>query len=84
MTFRLGGVVEGWCERGDLNPHGLLRQILSLVRLPISPLSLFCNAFRKSFARAMLAAVLTGSSRQDPSHGSSKWFGPGWRERVTI
>ena len=31
--------VRGWCERGDLNPHGLLRQILSLVRLPISPLS---------------------------------------------
>ncbi len=30
---------EFWCERGDLNPHGLLRQILSLVRLPISPLS---------------------------------------------
>ena len=29
-----------WCERGDLNPHGLPRQILSLVRLPISPLSL--------------------------------------------
>ena len=28
-----------WCERGDLNPHGLPRQILSLVRLPISPLS---------------------------------------------
>src|SRR5260370_6568863 len=28
-----------WCERGDLNPHGFLRQILSLVRLPISPLS---------------------------------------------
>ncbi len=23
-----------WCERGDLNPHGLPRQILSLVRLP--------------------------------------------------
>ena len=30
-----------WCERGDLNPHGLPRQILSLVRLPISPLSHF-------------------------------------------
>ncbi len=29
----------GWCERGDSNPHGLLRQILSLVRLPIPPLS---------------------------------------------
>jgi hypothetical protein len=28
-----------WCERGDLNPHRLPRQILSLVRLPISPLS---------------------------------------------
>ncbi len=27
-----------WCGRGDLNPYGLLRQILSLVRLPISPL----------------------------------------------
>jgi hypothetical protein len=28
-----------WCERGDSNPHGFPRQILSLVRLPISPLS---------------------------------------------
>jgi len=28
-----------WCERGDSNPHGLTRQILSLVRLPIPPLS---------------------------------------------
>lgn len=25
---------ECWCGRGDLNPHGLPRQILSLVRLP--------------------------------------------------
>ena len=31
-----------WCERGDLNPHELPRQILSLVRLPIPPLSRFC------------------------------------------
>ena len=23
-----------WCERGELNPHGLPRQILSLMRLP--------------------------------------------------
>ena len=30
---------EGWCERGDSNPHGFTRQILSLVRLPIPPLS---------------------------------------------
>ena len=28
-----------WCERGDSNPHGFPRQILSLVRLPIPPLS---------------------------------------------
>ena len=33
------GIVSGWCERGDLNPHGFPRQILSLVRLPIPPLS---------------------------------------------
>jgi hypothetical protein len=31
---------EVWCERGDSNPHGFTRQILSLVRLPIPPLSL--------------------------------------------
>jgi hypothetical protein len=30
---------EDWCERGDSNPHGFTRQILSLVRLPIPPLS---------------------------------------------
>ena len=35
-----GIALEGvWCERGDSNPHGLPRQILSLVRLPIPPLS---------------------------------------------
>ena len=27
-------VVSDWCERGELNPHGLPRQILSLMRLP--------------------------------------------------
>ena len=30
---------KSWCERGDSNPHGFTRQILSLVRLPIPPLS---------------------------------------------
>ena len=30
---------NSWCERGDSNPHGFPRQILSLVRLPIPPLS---------------------------------------------
>jgi hypothetical protein len=33
-----------WCERGDSNPHGFTRQILSLVRLPIPPLSLRLNS----------------------------------------
>ena len=31
--------LNSWCERGDSNPHGFTRQILSLVRLPIPPLS---------------------------------------------
>ncbi len=42
---------EGWCGRGDLNPYGSLRQILSLVRLPISPLPqvrlLYCDTVGK-------------------------------------
>ena len=29
----------GWCERGELNPHGLPLWILSPARLPIPPLS---------------------------------------------
>jgi len=42
-------VVEGkeWCERGESNPHGFPRQILSLVRLPVPPLShVVFNHFR--------------------------------------
>jgi hypothetical protein len=39
MDNRVKQTARRWCERGDLNPHGLPRQILSLVRLPISPLS---------------------------------------------
>src|SRR5512135_2731921 len=30
---------EFWCERGDSNPHGFPRRILSPVRLPTPPLS---------------------------------------------
>jgi hypothetical protein len=41
-----------WCERGDSNPHGFTRQILSLVRLPIPPLSHdyagVCDQLRRS------------------------------------
>src|ERR1700730_5295393 len=47
---------KAWCERGESNPHGFPRQILSLVRLPIPPLShrghnslsrLFCGSHRQ-------------------------------------
>jgi hypothetical protein len=37
---------SSWCERGDSNPHGFTRQILSLVRLPIPPLS-HCKDYTK-------------------------------------
>jgi hypothetical protein len=45
-----------WCERGDSNPHGFTRQILSLVRLPIPPLSqvprlLYCKRICSSRAK---------------------------------
>ncbi len=36
---RCSCIEDEWCERGDSNPHGFTRQILSLVRLPIPPLS---------------------------------------------
>ena len=47
--------ISDWCERGDSNPHGFTRQILSLVRLPIPPLSRFwlsnyCTSASLSFA----------------------------------
>ena len=52
-----------WCERGDSNPHGLPRQILSLVRLPIPPLShvtnqlsskrLYCKHIHSGYAKIM-------------------------------
>jgi hypothetical protein len=38
--------VTYWCERGDSNPHGFTRQILSLVRLPIPPLSHSLRQFK--------------------------------------
>ena len=40
--------MQGWCERRDSNPHGLPRQILSLVRLPIPPLSRLMSIYHRS------------------------------------
>jgi hypothetical protein len=39
VCWRNRWAAKNWCERGDSNPHGFPRQILSLVRLPIPPLS---------------------------------------------
>src|SRR6185437_10631924 len=39
IPSKVEGSQEHWCERRDSNPHGFTRQILSLVRLPIPPLS---------------------------------------------
>ena len=32
-----------WCERGELNPHGVTHWILSPARLPVPPLSHVIN-----------------------------------------
>ena len=43
-----GPVLSCWCERGDSNPHGFPRQILSLVRLPVPPLSHVSSTTRRT------------------------------------
>ena len=50
---------ELWCERGDSNPYGFTRQILSLVRLPIPPLS--HSTVLPTVRRPMSSATLRGS-----------------------
>jgi hypothetical protein len=61
-----------WCERGDSNPHALRRQILSLVRLPIPPLShwavLYCKRGEPSSAKARRS--LQGSLASPPCLGA--------------
>jgi CheY-like chemotaxis protein len=60
-----------WCERGDSNPHGLPRQILSLVRLPIPPLSrksrLIVTELAKSKTRRGRYRLLLIASRAEPA-----------------
>ena len=64
---------QEWCERGDLNPHGFPRQILSLVRLPIPPLS---HALFQLLTATILSRRLAGHQFRDqpfrrykPIHG---------------
>jgi hypothetical protein len=60
--------LNDWCERGDSNPHGFTRQILSLVRLPIPPLSHDLNytKWRSSFELSNGAEVLEWTQERLP------------------
>ena len=61
-----------WCERGDSNPHGFPRQILSLVRLPIPPLSHIQNQLFKTYRFAsarLIVAKLSPFSNGTPAVG---------------
>ena len=61
-------LVSFWCERGDSNPHGFTRQILSLVRLPIPPLShLFSVFYIHCFWRKQIEGVFEGTE-MPPRH----------------
>src|SRR6266481_5449902 len=60
---------EKWCERGDSNPHALRRQILSLVRLPIPPLSQFSNPMDGC---CLDSAILQTHMRRKTDAGSPK------------
>src|SRR5579885_2509198 len=67
-----GGRGKTWCERGESNPHGFPRQILSLVRLPIPPLSQArCNeAFLRAGNDSSVADFRAGSFHQPPGRPS--------------
>ena len=71
MLHSYGGpCLMGWCERGDSNPHGLLRQILSLVRLPIPPLS---RAVEEPMASCHSCPLWTTELYRVSSAGN-RWF----------
>src|SRR5262245_19318276 len=69
-----------WCERGELNPHGLPLWILSPARLPIPPLSQSeCKAIRgrsSLFAEAVQMTAPCGEVRTRPLHRSSGTLRP--------
>jgi hypothetical protein len=58
-----------WCERGDSNPHGFTRQILSLVRLPIPPLSrIYRNLLIRQNMLLRLPSCLLCETHSDEWH----------------
>jgi hypothetical protein len=75
---------EGWCERGDSNPHPLRDQILSLARLPIPPLSLaiqpsfHCITYFSGFVQPSGASwrqtiVLASFKKPPPAPAKHRW-----------
>jgi hypothetical protein len=82
-----------WCERGDSNPHGFTRQILSLVRLPIPPLSHADNytkrmEFFRSVQRSELAPVgkmprVWAPDEETGRHASQRHLSGACRRRKT-
>jgi hypothetical protein len=72
--------LSDWCERGDSNPHGFTRQILSLVRLPIPPLShahnytkwreFFRSIQQNGLLRSIHAAASIKQSRKTQPHSA--------------
>jgi hypothetical protein len=78
------GIVSCWCERGDSNPHGLPRQILSLVRLPIPPLSHEMHLVQLT---SRLASVTQRESKNTPGPRSLRSFPvpePAWIGRRCV
>src|SRR6185295_18319443 len=71
-----------WCERGDSNPHGLPRQLLRLVRLPIPPLSRTAARVRlplrreRRFAKVAQALETRGRARRTAPKDASRTAAP--------
>ena len=73
------------CERGTRTPNPLRGQILSLVRLPVPPLSHFANP-KTYAARASLSSAATSwkCPLNHPPRGISRWTPTGNRERILV
>ena len=64
-----------WCERGDSNPHGFPRQILSLVRLPIPPLSHLGNQIIYGLLSSGSSPSGVDVTRESLRPGRKSYFG---------
>src|SRR5690606_16975760 len=74
-----GAFYEGWCERGDSNPHALRHWNLNPGRLPIPPLSRWAHfkaARRQSSARRPTMCIPAGNENARPKPGDPSNGGP--------